>query len=142
LVQSFELSKPQTIFFILSLIVVLVWGLIFHEQASEHPWFFQDIVDPIWRQSSRLLDTPPAQYVAVVRNQPFFAGGAQMVAFLPLLSGFLVGNGRAFAKSIIRTVAWSGAFYAIYAILSFIGSRGWFCGRTSRLYNGSDRHLH
>jgi O-antigen ligase len=57
-----------------------------------------------------------------------------MVAFLPLLSGFLVGNGRAFAKSIIRTVAWSGAFYAIYAILSFIWEPGMVLWRNKIAY--------
>jgi O-antigen ligase len=130
----FELSKPQAIFFILSLIVVLVWGLIFHEQSSEHPWFSQELADPIWRQSSRLLNTPLPQYVAVVRNQPFFAAGAQMVAFLSLLGGFLVGNDRAFAKAVIRIVAWSGAFYAIYAILSFISEPGMVLWRTKIAY--------
>jgi hypothetical protein len=113
-------SKPQTVFLFLASIVALAWGLVFHEQASDHPWLARDLVDPIWREASGLLDVPLPHYVSVVRNQPFFAAGAQMVAFLSLLSGFLLGNDRAYAKSILLTVAWSGAFYAIYAILSFI----------------------
>jgi O-antigen ligase len=114
------LSKPQTIFFILALIFVFAWALVLHEQTSEHPWLARELADPIWLQTSRLLDVPLPQYVSVVRNQPFVAAGAQIVAFLSLLCGFLLGNDRAFAKVVLRTVAWSGAVYAIYAILSFI----------------------
>jgi O-antigen ligase len=130
----FKPSKPQTIFLLLASIIVLAWGLIFHEQTSDHPWLAQDLVDPVWRQASRLLDVPLPQYVSVVRSQPFFAAGAQMVAFLSVLSGFLLGIDRAFAKSVVRTVAWSGAFYAIYAILSFIWDPGMLLWRNKTEY--------
>lgn len=113
-------SRPQTTFFLVASIVALAWGLVLHEQASEHPWLAQSLIDPIWSQTSHLLDVPLPQYVTVVRNQPFFAAGAQMAAFLSLVCGFLLGNDRALAKGVFRTVAWSGALYAVFAILSFI----------------------
>jgi O-antigen ligase len=130
----FELSGPQTIFFLIASVVVLAWGLIFHEQTSEHPWLAQTLADPIWRQTSRLLDVQLPQYVTVVRNQPFFAAGSQMVAFLSLLGGFLLGGDRAFARAVLRTVAWSGALYAIYAILSFIWDPGMLLWRSKIAY--------
>jgi O-antigen ligase len=42
-----------------------------------------------------------------------------MAAFLSLLSGFFLGSDRSLAKSMFRVVAWSGALYAAYGILSF-----------------------
>ena len=113
-------SKPELIFLLSTLMVALAWGIVLHEQTSDHPWLAQDLVDPVWRQTSRLLNVPLPEYVTVVRNQPFLAAGAQMAAFLSLLSGFLLGGNRAFAKAVLRTVAWSGVLYAVYAILSFV----------------------
>jgi O-antigen ligase len=115
-----KLTNAQLVFFLFALIVVLAWGLVLHEQTSIHPWLARDLVNPIWAQAARLLDVPLPEYVTVVRNQPFFAAGAEMVAFLSLLGGFLLGGNRAFAKATLGVVAWSGALYAIYAILSFI----------------------
>jgi O-antigen ligase len=132
----FRLTKPQLIFFLLASIVVLAWGLVLHEQTSVHPWLAEDIVDPIWPQASRLLDAPLPQYVTVVRDQPFFAAGAQMVAFLSLLGGFLLGKNRTFAKAVLRAVAWSGALYAIYAILSFIWDPSVLLWRDKIAYGG------
>ena len=115
-----KFTRPQWIFLLIATIVALAWGLVLHEQTSVHPWFAQALSDPIWPQASELLGVPLPQYVTVVRNQPLFAAGAQMAAFLSLLSGFLLGDNRAYAKAVLRAFAWSGAIYAIYAISSFI----------------------
>jgi uncharacterized membrane protein YjjP (DUF1212 family) len=48
----FKPSKPQTVFLPLASIVALAWGLVFHEQTSDHPWLARDLVDPIWREAS------------------------------------------------------------------------------------------
>jgi hypothetical protein len=134
LVVPFRPSKPQMVLFLLASVVILAWALIFHEQTSDHPWLAKDLVDPIWQQASDLLGIPLPQYVSVVRNQPFFAAGAQMVAFLSLLGGFLLGDDRAFARAILRTIAWTGALYAIYAIASFIWDPGILLWRSKIAY--------
>ena len=114
-----EPRKYQALFLILGSIVALAWGLVLHEQTSARPWLAGDLVDPIWRQASRLLEVPLPQYVSVVRNQPYFAAGGQIVVFLSLLCGFLLGTDLVFARIILRIVAWSGALYGMYAVASF-----------------------
>jgi O-antigen ligase len=118
--HKLKLNKADLVFLLSALIVAVAWGFVFHEQTSLHPWLAEDLINPIWRQTSLLLEVQLQQYVAVVRNQSFFAAGPQMAAFLSLVIGFLLGSHRAFARTLLRLAAWSGAIYAIYGILSFI----------------------
>jgi hypothetical protein len=143
LVVPFRPSKPQMVLFLLASVVIFAWALIFHEQTSDHPWLAKDLVDPIWQQASDLLGIPLPQYVSVVRNQPFFAAGAQMVAFLSLLGGFLLGDDRAFARAILRTIAWTGALLCDLCDRElYLGSGHSVMAEQNCLCDGSDRHFH
>jgi O-antigen ligase len=113
-------SQPQRTVLLLAAILALAWGLVLHEQTSVRPWLGHGLADPIWSKASDLLGVPLPQYITVVRNQPFFAAGAQIAAYLSFVGGFLLGHNHLYAKAILRTFAWSGAMYAAYAIASFI----------------------
>jgi O-antigen ligase len=53
-----------------------------------------------------------------VRHQPYFAGGAPMAAVLALTSGLLMCARRERAHRLLAVIAWSGAAYAAFGILS------------------------
>jgi hypothetical protein len=115
-----DFTEAQRTVLLLAAILALAWGLVLHEQTSVRPWFGQGLADPIWSQAADLLGVPLPQYITVVRNQPFFAAGAQLAAYLAFVSGFLLGHNQAYANAVLRTFAWSGVMYAVYAIASFI----------------------
>src|SRR5262249_48920672 len=90
----FNPSRQQIAVLLSAFAVASAWGVVLHEQTSAAPWFSGSLADPIWAEVSPLLDATLPRTVTVVRDLPLFAAGPQMVAFLSLLCGFLLGSNR------------------------------------------------
>lgn len=99
------------------------WLVLLHEQTASVPFFSDRLPiqsNPIWPRAADLLATPLPGIVSAVRNEPYFAVGPQIVAFLALACGFLVGADRRLARVLMLVVAWSGFGYALFGIVTFI----------------------
>lgn len=99
------------------------WLMLLHEQTASAPFFSDQVSklsNPIWPRAADLLATPLQGIVSAVRNEPYFAAGPQVVAFLALACGFLVGGDRRLARGLLLVVAWSGFGYALFGIVTFI----------------------
>jgi O-antigen ligase len=101
-------------------IVVAAYALVLHEQLAEHPWLAAASPDPIWQEAQAALGVPLQPSVSVARNQPWFELGRPLVCMLAIACGFLVGADRGRARQLLKVIAWSGAAYAIYAILAHL----------------------
>jgi len=93
------------------------WGFVVYEQLSEHPW----IAAPhsLWARAAEALGNPLEPSLSIARNQPFFALGAPIADMLALMLGLVVGCDRERAHQLLLVIAWSGAIYALYGVLSF-----------------------
>jgi O-antigen ligase len=96
--------------------VVVCYGFVLHEQLSDNPWIARP--NPIWATASEALGTPIRPSVSIVRGEPYFALGVPLSNLLALMLGLLVGAERGRARQGLRVMAWAGAGYAIYGILS------------------------
>jgi O-antigen ligase len=114
LASLLEIRTPQLVFIGLVAVLALVYGVVLHEQLSEHPWFASP--HPIWKETADLLQMPIEPSVSIARNQPLFAIGAPLAALLSLLSGLLIGGNRKRARQLLNVIGWSGAAYASYGI--------------------------
>jgi len=101
-------------------IVVACWAFVVIQQMASPPFLADILVDPIWRQASRLLDEHLTPSVAVALNQPYFAAGAQITCVLSLTCGLFLGQSRTTAHTILNVFAISGLAYATFGIVSFI----------------------
>ena len=99
--------------------VVAGYVIVLHEQLAASRWFASSAPHPLWQTSSQLLEMPLASFVSVARNQPFLSLGAPIASFLALLCGFFVCVEPARARQLLKVVAWSGAIYAVFGIISF-----------------------
>lgn len=98
--------------------VALCFGLVLHEQLSDHPWIAA--YNPIWGRASDALGMPLTPTVSIVRGEPFFALGHPLANGLALLLGIIVGVDSDRARRGVRVMAWAGACYAAYGILALI----------------------
>jgi O-antigen ligase len=114
LASLFEVRTPQLVFIGLAAVLVVMYGVVLHEQLSVHPWFASP--HPIWKETAETLQIPIVPLVSIARNQPWFAIGAPLAALLSFLSGLLVGASRSRAHQLLNVIAWSGVAYAIYGI--------------------------
>ena len=99
-------------------IIVLFYAFVLHEQLADHPWIASP--NPLWAEASRVLGEPIKPSVSITRGEPFFAIGPTFANILALICGLLVGIDRTRARELLQVIAWSGAVYAIYGILSFL----------------------
>jgi O-antigen ligase len=97
-------------------VVILFYAFVLHEQLADHPWIAEP--NPIWAQTSTLLGVEIAPSVSIVRGEPLFALGAPIACVLALICGLVIGTNRKRARQILQVIAWSGAAYAVYGILS------------------------
>jgi len=98
--------------------VVLCFGLVLHEQLSDHPWIAA--FNPVWATASEALGQHLVPSVSIVRGQPFFALGAPLANTLALILGIIVGVDPDRARRGIRIMAWAGVCYAVYGILALL----------------------
>ncbi|MGY0575846.1 O-antigen ligase family protein [Bradyrhizobium sp. RDM12] len=113
-------TRAQISFVACASIVAIAWaGLLFIQTTALAP-IVGRFGDHVWPLAAGLLDQPLAPRVSVVRDQPFYAVAPQIVAALSLSCGFILGEKRSSAWLILSVVAWSGAVYGAYAIVSFI----------------------
>jgi hypothetical protein len=99
-------------------VVSLGYALVLHEQLATHPWFASP--HPLWRQAGEVLGSPVAASASIARNQPFFALGAPLADMLAASSSFVLCIDRDRARQLLWVLAWSGAAYAFYGIVSYL----------------------
>jgi O-antigen ligase len=112
------LNGRQFVLLGLAGVIIVAYGFVLHEQLSAHPWIAS--FHPLWKEASQALGTELAPSVSIARNQPFFALGPSLAAMMALILGFVVCADRARARQLLRVIAWSGAAYAAFGILSFL----------------------
>ena len=99
-------------------IVILAYAFVLHEQLAARPW----IASPheLWREAAEALGIPIAPSVSIARNQPFLSLGAPLANMLAMICSFIVCIDRDRARQLFMVVAWSGAAYAIYGIVTYL----------------------
>lgn len=98
--------------------VLVAYALVLHEQLSPHPWIAS--ADPLWRQASAALQFQLEPSASIARNQPLYAMGAPLAAILAGICAFIVCTDQERARQLLKVVAWSGACYAAFGIVSFL----------------------
>lgn len=116
-------------------LIVLFYAFVLHEQLAEHPWIA--LPHPIWAQTSKVLGVDIVPSVSIVRGEPFFALGPTIACVLALICGLVVGTDRDRARQLLHVIAWSGAAYAIYGILSYLIEPTMLLWREKRAYIGN-----
>lgn len=116
-------------------LIILFYAFVLHEQLADHPWIAAP--NPLWAQTSKVLGVELTPSVSIVRGEPFFALGAPLACVLALTCGLIVGADRDRARQLLQVMAWSGAVYAIYGILSFLIEPTMLLWREKRAYVGS-----
>jgi O-antigen ligase len=130
------LSRPHFALLGIAGLIVVAYGLVLHEQISDHPWFGVP-PHPIWQQTSNLLNETVSPAVAIAHNQPMLALGAPLAAILAMVCGTIVGSSRHRARQLLGVVGWSGAFYAALAIILFVADPTALLWREKFAYLGS-----
>ena len=116
-------------------LIVLFYLFVLHEQLADHPWIAP--FNPIWAKTSKVLGVPIKPSVSITRGEPFFALGAPLSNILILICSLLVCADRYRAHQLLKVIAWSGAVYALYGLLSFFLDPTVILWRTKRAYLGS-----
>ena len=116
-------------------IIVLSYAFVLHEQLAVHPWIATP--NPIWAKTSRLLGVHLTPSVSITRGEPFFALGPPLSCILALTCGLLVGTDRVRAQQLLQVIAWSGAAYALYGLLSHFLDPTAILWREKKAYLGS-----
>lgn len=116
-------------------VIVLGYALVLHEQMADRPWIAS--FHPIWKRTSDVLGIPIAPSVSIVRGEPFFALGPTIANILALVCGLVIGADRVRARQVLLVIAWSGAAYALYGLLSFLLEPSMLLWREKRYYLGS-----
>ena len=116
-------------------VIIAAYGFVLHEQLSDAPWVATP--PPIWAQASAALGIPIKPYVSIVRGEPFYALGAPLSFLLALMCGLMVGADRDLARRALYVMAWSGAAYAIYGILTLLFAPSTVLWREKTAYVGS-----
>jgi O-Antigen ligase len=116
-------------------LIIFFYAFVLHEQLAVHPWIANP--HPIWAQTSKVLGVDIVPSVSIVRGEPFFALGPTIACVLALVCGLIVGTDRERARQLLHVIAWSGAVYAIYGILSYLIDPTVLLWREKRFYIGN-----
>ena len=116
-------------------LIIIAYAFVLHEQLADHPWIAP--FNPLWAKASEMLGTKLMPSVSIARGEPFFALGASLACILALICGLIVGANRGSARQVLQVVAWSGAVYAVYGILSFFIEPTMLLWREKLAYLGS-----
>jgi O-antigen ligase len=114
-------------------VVVAAYVLVLHEQLAERPWLAAG-PDLIWHEAEAALGVSLAHSVSIVRGQPWFALGRPLVCILAITCGFLIGVDGRRARQLIKVIAWSGAAYAAYGIVTYLVDPTHILGREKKAY--------
>ena len=112
--------------------MVIVFGLIVHEQLAERPWFATP--NPLWNQASNLLETSIESSASIARHKTFFALGAPLGDMLALICSIIVCADQRKAHQLLKIIAWSGFAYAVYGIVTFLFDPTTILGRHKQAY--------
>jgi O-antigen ligase len=104
----------------LFLLILAAYALVLHEQIAEHPWLPIAAPHPVWHRAQEALGIPLTPFVSIARNQPWFDLGRPLVCVLAIACGFLLGADERRGRQLMKVIAWSGASYAAYGILSHL----------------------
>jgi len=115
--------------------IVLFYAFVLHEQLADRPWIASP--NPLWAETSKVLGQPIKPSASITRGEAFFAIGPTFANVLALICGLLVGIDRTRARRLLEVIAWSGAIYAIYGILSFLIEPTMLLWRDKRDYIGN-----
>ncbi len=115
--------------------VALCFGIVLHEQLSDHPWIAP--FNPIWGKASDALGLQLTPSVSIVRGQPLFALGHPLANVLALVLGVIVGADSDRARRGVRVMAWAGVGYAIYGILALAFDPNQILWREKTAYFGN-----
>ncbi|MBI1203481.1 MAG: O-antigen ligase domain-containing protein [Rhodopseudomonas sp.] len=116
-------------------LVTLFYVFVLHEQLADHPWIAAPNL--IWPKTSKLLGTDLVPSVSIVRGEPFFALGPTLACLLALTCGLIVGADRMRARQVLVVIAWSGAAYAIYGVISLLVDPTVLLWQDKRAYVGN-----
>lgn len=116
-------------------LIIVFYAFVLHEQLADHPWVAAP--NPLWAQASKVLGVELTPSVSITRGEPFFGLGAPLAFMLALICGLIVGTDRDRARQLLQVVAWSGAAYAFYGVLSFLIEPTMLLWREKRAYVGS-----
>jgi O-antigen ligase len=116
-------------------LIVAGYLFVLHEQLASAPWIAK--FNPVWSKAAEALQQPIAPSVAVVRDEPYYALGAPLVAILTLLLGLIVGADRSRSRKALMVLAWSGVGYAVYGILSLVFEPGMILWHEKTAYFGN-----
>jgi O-Antigen ligase len=114
-----DLSRKQVTFLCAAFACLAAYLVVIHEQISPNPWFFRGLAHPIWQQASAALNDNFTPVVAVVRDLPLIAIGAEFAFVLTLLVSFVLGSERRMGRRLVRVIALAGAVYALLGIVTF-----------------------
>lgn len=102
----------------LAVIVILAYAFVLHEQLAVRPWIATP--HPLWSKAAEALGVQIVPSVSIARNQPFLSLGASLANMLAVICSFIVCVDRDRARQLFTVVAWSGAAYAIYGIVTYL----------------------
>ncbi|MGY3693182.1 hypothetical protein ACVIGA_003262 [Bradyrhizobium sp. USDA 3240] len=77
------------------------------------------LVHPIWAVASEILGLPLEASASIARGQPYLAIGTPLLNLLLFTGGYMCGADETLSRRLLRTIAWSGGLYAVYAICSY-----------------------
>jgi O-antigen ligase len=117
--SAHALRPGQMAFAALAAVVVAAYALVLYEQLAEHP-LLPAQPNPIWHEAEAALGVPLTPAAAVAHGRPWLDLGRPLLCGLALAGGFLIGIERERARRLMKVIAWSGAAYALYGILSHL----------------------
>jgi O-antigen ligase len=97
----------------------VLWVAIIAQQIWTRGWLPDPAVGQLWATSGQALGGQAPVTGSVVRNQPLFAVGPQLIAVLSLVCGYLHGRDPGEAGRLLKVLAWSGVVYAVFGIVTF-----------------------
>lgn len=114
------LRGSQIVLAALAFVVVAAYALVSYEQLAAHP-LLPAQPNPVWHEAEAALGVSLTPTVAIAHGLLWLELGRPLVCILALAGGFLIGVDRERARRLVKVIAWSGAIYAAYGIVSHLG---------------------
>jgi hypothetical protein len=128
------LSRKQLVLLGTVFAAFAAYLVVLHEQISPSPWFAAILNNPIWERSNLALGQSTNPIVAVVRDAPVVAVGAQLAFFLTLTLSFTLSADRQRARQLIRIVALRAApMPSLPLFRSWLNRTKYFSGAPRRI---------